>query len=91
MSEKFYATMKTVGEAIAAEFAAGGDGKRRHVTCRCDDMIYVYLHVDGVHVQTEHVDIPEAWWDHWPTDATVRRYIRRQCRLGGARITDLDA
>jgi len=78
-------------DSIAKAFAAGGDGKSRHVECRISDQIYVYLFEDGEHIQTQHVDIPESWFDSWPADATVRRRIRRCCDLGVARITTLDA
>jgi hypothetical protein len=59
--------------------------------CRISDMIYVYLIEDGVRIQTQHVTIPDTWWENWPTDATVRAYVHRYADIGSARITDLEA
>ena len=91
MSREFYQKVALMHEDIAGRFAAGGDGISRHVEVRIDDQIYVYLIEDGAHIQTQHVDVPAEWWDNWPTEATVRRLIRRNCDLGAARITTLDA
>lgn len=65
--------------------------EKLHVECRIDDKIYVYLHEDGVHVETLHVSIPPAWWDNWPSDATVRRHVHRHADIGSVRITSLEA
>lgn len=69
---------------LANEFQKGGKG--RYVTYHAEDVIYVYLHQDGVHVQTQHVDIPESWWERWPSEETVVRRIRKYARIGSARI-----
>jgi hypothetical protein len=92
MSREFYAAMESYHAANAKQFAANDDGVSRHVECRIDDMIYVYLIEDGVHIQTQHVSIPDAWWENWPrSEATVRRYIHRYADIGSARITSLDS
>jgi hypothetical protein len=58
---------------------------------RINYQIYVYHSVDGKHIETIHVAIPDAWWTRWPTDATVRRYIHNRVDLRGKRIDTLDA
>lgn len=90
MSREFHAAVAAMHENNARRFAANDDANKRHVTCRIDDCIYVYLHEDGVHMQTQCVAIPDAWWDNWPSDTTVRRRIHRCAEIGSARITSLD-
>ena len=75
-------------EDIAKQFAAGGSVKR-HVECRCTDEIYVYLYEDGIHIQTQTVAIPEAWWENWPSDETVRKHVHRHAVIGSHPITDI--
>lgn len=92
MSREYQQLLDSVHEDITRKFVAAETPAERHVECRIDDMIYVYLYVDGVHIQTQHVDIPDRWMDRgWPTDATVRRHIRRYADIGRARITTLKA
>lgn len=91
MSREFYQAIENMHRANAETFANGGDGVKRHVECRITDAIYVYLFEDGVHIQTQHVEIPDAWQDNFPTDATVKRYIHRFATIGGVRITSLDS
>lgn len=90
MSREFYAAVQAYHSDLARNFATSGDGTR-HVECRIDDQIYVYLHEDGVHIQTQHAQIPDAWWKRWPADATVRRYVHLSCDIGSARITSLES
>ena len=91
MSREYHEKVGLMHDDIAKRFAAGGDGVQREVRVRITDRIYVYLPEDGVHVQTQHVEIPDAWWERWPSEATVRRQIRSQCDLGAARITTMEA
>jgi hypothetical protein len=91
MSREFYQAVALMHEDNAKQFAANADGKSRHVECRISDVIYVYLIEDGVHIQTQHVDIPDPWWENWPSDATVRRLVHRYADIGNVRITSLDA
>lgn len=78
-------------EDRATIFAANNDGKSRHVECRIADLVYVYLHEDAVHIQTQEIEIPKRWWNRWPSEATVKTYIHLHARIGGVRITTLDA
>jgi hypothetical protein len=91
MSREFYATVQQIHAANASQFAANQDGKSRRVECRITDRIYVYLYEDGTHIQTQHVDIPEAWWGNWPSGATVRRYVHRMADIGSIPITSLES
>jgi len=91
MSDKFYDTMEAIHDDIADRFAAAADGVARHVECRIDDMIYVYLFEGGEHIQTQHVEIPEAWGENWPSDDTIRRLVHRRANIGKVRITSLSA
>lgn len=91
MSREFYQAIECYHAANAATFAANNDGKKRRVECRIVDQIYVYLIEDDTHIQTQHVDIPEAWFDNWPTDATVKKRVRRYADIGNVRITSLDS
>lgn len=91
MSREFYQAVANMHEDNARKFAANTDGKKRHVTCRiCTDQIYVYLYEDGVHIQTQTVDIPDKWFENWPSDKTVRARVRRCANIGSVRITILD-
>lgn len=91
MSREFQQAVQVMHEANAKTFARNSDGKKRHVECRIDDQIYVYLYEDGAHIQTQHVEIPDAWEGSWPSDATVKRHIRRFADIGSVRITSLDS
>ena len=92
MSREYYQAMEVYHDELAAKFAAGKDGVKRHVEVRINDKIYVYLHENGTHVQTQTIDIPDAWYDNcWPNEDAIRRFIRRHCQLGRARITTLEA
>lgn len=91
MSREFYQTMSIYHQDKAKKFAQGGDGVKRHVEVRINDLIYVYLMEDDVHIQTQSLIIPEGWFESWPSENTVRRYIRSNIELGSARITTLDA
>ena len=91
MSREFYQAVQCMHEDNANKFAANNDGVKRHVECRIVDQIYVYLFEDGHHIQTQHVDIPDAWMENWPSEATVRKRIRRYATIGNVRITSLDS
>jgi hypothetical protein len=91
MSREYYDAIDSYHQSLAAEFAANQPPASRHVECRISDRIYVYLHENGIHIQTQHVDIPDAWFERWPSEATVRRRVRRYAIIGNARITSLDA
>lgn len=91
MSREFENQIAGYHHELAKQFAAGRDGKKRHIECRITDEIYVYLWEDGVHIQTQTVPIPPNWRRRWPSDAQVRFYIRNRCQLGAARITTLAA
>jgi hypothetical protein len=94
MSHEFYQTMARYHQDRAEQFSSSkGDGIRRHVECRIadDDIIYVYLYEDGIHVQTQNVRIPDRWYVNWPSDTTIRRYIRSATTIGSVRITNLNA
>ena len=91
MSREFYAAVAAMHDENAQQFSANDDGIKRHVTCRVDDKIYVYLHEDNCHIQTQQIPIPESWWDRWPSDSTVRRYIRNRARIGSVRITEIES
>ena len=90
MSREFYDAVQSMHEDNAARFSENDDGVRREVKCRISDRIYVYLFENGVHIQTQRVDPPESWWDNWPSDATVKRYVRRMATIGNVRITNLN-
>jgi hypothetical protein len=91
MSMEYYSAMAQYHQSRAERFAANENSVIRHVECRTTDQIYVYLYEDGVHIQTQHVDVPATWWDRWPSDATVRRHVHKHADIGSARITTLDA
>ena len=91
MSREFYAAVAAMHDENAQQFSANDDGIKRHVTCRVDDKIYVYLHEDDCHIQTQQIPIPAEWWNRWPSDSTVRRYIRNRARIGSVRITEIES
>ena len=74
------------GVTISAEYTPLG---KPHATVRITDQMYVYQHRGDVHVETQTVAIPDRWQDNWPSDNTVRRYIRRLADVEGP-ITNLD-
>lgn len=93
MSQEFYQTMANHHSSRAKNFSSNSDGINRYVKCRIDGdgYIYVYLFEDGVHIQTQTLEIPNRWFDNWPSDDTVRRYIHNHARIGSAPIIDLNA
>lgn len=95
MSREFAAAMDAYHTSNATRWRKL-PSSRRYAEVRVDDVLYVYLHeidVDGsdLHIQTQAASIPKSWWDNWPSDATVRRYLHQQLDLGGTRITTLEA
>ena len=93
MSREFYAVLERFHRENACTFVRNNDGIKRHVTVRIvGEVAYVYLHENGVHIQTQHVEFPDRWMDNWPrSERTVKAYIRRNADIGSVPIVDLDA
>lgn len=75
MSREYYQAVALMHQDNAERFVANADEIKRHVECRIDDLIYVYLYEGDIHIQTQHVTVPDDWWDNWPSNATVATYI----------------